>query len=93
MVFLLNHAPTKALDGKTSFKAYHDHKPVVGYLITFSCIGFIKDKRSRLNKLDDQSVPMVFIGYSKGTKAYWMLDPSSGRVHISCNVIFHENMR
>jgi hypothetical protein len=35
----------------------------------------------------------VFIGYSKGTKAYWMLDPSSGRVHISCNVIFHENMR
>jgi hypothetical protein len=47
-VFLLNRAPTKALDDKTSFEAYHGHKPAVGFLKTFSCVGFINNKRSSM---------------------------------------------
>jgi hypothetical protein len=77
-VFLLNCAPTKALRGKTLFEAYHGRKPVVGFLKTFNYVGFIKNKRPGLKKLDDQSVPMVFIGYSEGAKAYRMLEPSTG---------------
>jgi hypothetical protein len=73
------------------FEAYHSHKPVVGYLKTFGYVGFVKDKRSGLKKLDHLSVCMVFIEYSKGAKACMMLDPSSGRVRVSCYVIFDEN--
>jgi hypothetical protein len=44
-VFLLNRAPTKSLDGKTPYEAYHGQKPAVGFLKTFGCLGFTKHKR------------------------------------------------
>jgi hypothetical protein len=69
-VFLLNRAPTKALSGKTPFEAYHGRKPTVGFFKTLGCVGFVKNKRTWLKKLDDRSTPMVFIGYSEGAKAY-----------------------
>ena len=34
-VFILNRAPTKALKGKTQFKAWHGRKPNVSFLRTF----------------------------------------------------------
>jgi hypothetical protein len=73
------------------FQAYHGHNLMVGYLKTFGYIGFMKDKRSGLKKLNDQSSPMVFIWYSEGAKAYLMLDLGSRRIHVSCDIIFNEN--
>jgi transposase InsO family protein len=89
--FLLNRAPTKVLDGKTSFEAYHGKKPAAGFLRTFGCLGFIKNKKPGLKKLDDRSAPMVFIGYSEGAKVYHMLEPSTGNVHVSRDVVFDES--
>jgi hypothetical protein len=63
----------------------------VGFLKTFGCLGFVKDKHSGLKKLEDRSAPMVFIGYSKGAKVYRMLDPGTGHVHTSCDIIFDES--
>jgi hypothetical protein len=34
---------------------------------------------------------MVFIGYTKGAKAYRLFDPMTGRVHTSRDVIFDES--
>lgn len=89
-MFLLNRAPTKALENKTSFEAYHGRKPAVGFLKTFGCLAFVKDKRLGLKKLDDRSAPMVFIGYSEGSNAYRLLDLSTGRVHTSRDIMFDE---
>jgi transposase InsO family protein len=91
IVILLNRAPMKALSGKKSFEAYHGCKPAVDFLKTFGCVGFIKNKRPGLKKLDDRSAPMVFIGYSEGAKAYRMLEPGTGRVHVYRDVIFDKN--
>ena len=90
-VYLLNRAPTKSLEGKTPFEAYHGRKPAVSYLKTFGCLVFVKNKHPGLKKLDDRSSPMVFIGYSEGAKAYRLLDPSTGRVHVSRDVVFDES--
>jgi hypothetical protein len=90
-IFLLNRAQTKVLNGNTSFESYHDRKLAVVFLKTFGCVGFIKNKSSRLKKLDDRSAPMVFIGYSEGAKAYRMWDLGTGCVHVSRDVIFDEN--
>jgi hypothetical protein len=73
------------------FEAYHGRKPAVGFFRTFRCVGFVKDKNPDLKKLGDRSALMVFIGYSKGAKAYRMLQPSTRRVHVSCDVVFNEN--
>jgi transposase InsO family protein len=81
-VFLLICVSMKALSSKAPFDAYHGRIPAVG---------FVKNKRSGLKKLDDRSVPLVFIGYSEGAKAYRMLELGKGRVHVSRDVFFDEN--
>lgn len=53
-VHILNRLPTKALNGKTSYKACHGRKPAVGYLLTFGCLVFIKEL-NHVGKLDDRS--------------------------------------
>ena len=42
VVFILNHAPTKALKGKTPFEVWHGRKPNVSFLRTFGCVGHVK---------------------------------------------------
>jgi hypothetical protein len=59
-VHLLNRSPTKALDGKTSYEAWHGRKPMLSHLRVFDCLTFIKEL-NHVGKLDDRSTPGVFI--------------------------------
>ena len=43
-----------------------------------------------LKKLDDQSMKVVYLGTEKGSKAHRLLDPDTGMVHVSRDVIFEE---
>jgi len=89
-VFLLNRAPTKALNGKTPYEAWYGKKPAVSFLRTFGCLAFMKKTRPHQSKLEDRSTAVVFIGYEAGTKAYRVFDPVSQRVHITRDVVFDE---
>ena len=31
---------------------------------------------------------MVFLGYTEGTKAYWLYDPCRDKVLVLCDVVF-----
>jgi len=62
VVYILNRAPTKAVDGMTPYEAWHGRKPDVHHLRTFGCVAFIKETRPNLKKLDDRGTPVVFIG-------------------------------
>jgi hypothetical protein len=55
---LLNRSPTKALDGKTPYEAWHGRKPVVSHLRIFGCLAFAKEL-NHVGKLDDQSTPRI----------------------------------
>ena len=74
-MFILNRAPTKALTGKTPFKAWYGSKPNVSFLRTFGCIGHVRKTKSVLTKLEDRSTLMVLLSYEEGTKAYRLYDP------------------
>lgn len=89
-VFLLNRAPTKALDGKMPYEAWYGKKPAVSFLRTFGCVAFMKKTAPHQAKLDDRSIPVVFIGYENGTKAYRVFDPVSRRVHVTRDLVFDE---
>jgi hypothetical protein len=86
-VHLLNRSPTKSLQGKTSYKAWHGRTPAVGHLRTFGCLAYIKEMNA-VSKLSDRSTPGVFIGYAEGVKAYRILDSVTRRVHTVWDVIF-----
>ena len=89
-VFILNHAPTKALTGKTPFEAWYGCKPSVSFLRTFDYIGHVRKMKPNLTKLEDKSTPMVFLDYAEGTKAYRLYNPHGGKVVVSHDVMFNE---
>ncbi|KAK3137468.1 hypothetical protein QOZ80_5BG0452680 [Eleusine coracana subsp. coracana] len=88
-VYILNRSPTKALDGKTPYEAWHGRKPTVFHLRTFGCLAFAKEL-GHIGKLDDRSTPGVFIGYAEGSKAYRILDPKTQCVRTARDVVFDE---
>ena len=76
-VYLLNRAPTAALDGKTPYQAWYGKKPPVHFLKVFGCVAYIKRLRPHLTKLDDRGQKVVFIGYQSRSKAYRFYDPTT----------------
>ena len=92
-VFLLNRAPTAALDGKTPYQAWYGKKPPVHFLKVFGCVVYIKQVRPHLAKLDDRGIKVVFIGYQDRTKAYRFFDHEAARVYVSRDAVFDEDAR
>jgi hypothetical protein len=84
-VYILNRSPTKALNDRTPYEAWHERKLAISHLWVFGCLAFGKEL-GHIGKLDDRSTPGVFIGYAEGSKAYRILDPGTQRVCTTCNV-------
>jgi hypothetical protein len=89
VVYILNRSLTKALNGRTSYEAWHGRKIAVSHLRVFGCLTF-GNELGHISKLDDRSTPGVFIGYAEGSKAYRILDPGTQRVSTTRDVVFDE---
>jgi hypothetical protein len=87
--YILNRSPTKALNGRTSYEAWHGRKPAVSHLRVFGCLTFDKEL-GYIGKLDNRSTPRVFICYAEGSKAYRILDPGTRRVRTTHDIVFDE---
>lgn len=87
-VYILNQAPTKSVRDKTPFEAWHGRTPAVHYFRTFGCIVYVKEVKPHINKLDDRSKAMVFLGYEPGSKAYRIYDPVAKRIVVSHDAVF-----
>lgn len=92
VVYLLNRAPTKSLQDKTPFEAWHGKKPRVNHLRTFGCLAHVKKVGPGMTKLSDKSMKMVMLGYEAGTKGYQLVDPSTEQLHINRDVVFEEEV-
>lgn len=42
-------------------------------------------------KFEPRTTPHIFIGYPHETKGYKVLNMSTGKIHVSRDVVFHEN--
>ena len=56
----------------------------------FESLAYGRNTTPNLTKLQDRSVPMIFVGYEAGSKAYRLYDPKAKRLHISRDVKFLE---
>jgi hypothetical protein len=88
-VYIIIHSPTKTLNDRTPYEAWHGCKPAVSHLRVLGCLTFAKEL-GHIGKLDDRSTPGVFIGYVEGSKAYHILDPGTQRVRMTRDVVFDE---
>ena len=91
VVHLLNHFPTKAVQGKTPNEVWYGRKPNVSYLKIFDCVAYAHDPTEKGSKLDDKSIKCIFVGYSNGTKGFKLYDLITKKLIIDRDVIFDEN--
>ena len=56
----------------------------------FGCVAYVLVLSQKREKLDDNSVKCIFVGYSAETKGYRFYDPTSKKLLISRDVAFDE---
>nr|GFC02074.1 zinc finger, CCHC-type [Tanacetum cinerariifolium] len=89
-IYILNMVPTKALVDKTPYEALYNRKPNLENLRIFGCKAYAKITIPHLKKMDDRSIPLVYLGVEEGSKACRLYDPIAKKKHVSRDVRFME---
>jgi histone deacetylase 1/2 len=91
-VFLINRLPSKVIENKSPFEKLNGKTPDYTFLRTFGCAVWPNLRPFNSTKLQFRSKKCVFLGYSHLHKGFKCLDPAEGRIYISRDVIFDENI-
>jgi hypothetical protein len=91
-VFLINRLPSKVIENQSPFEKLHGKTPDYTFLRTFGCAVWPNLRPFNSTKLQFRSKKCVFLGYSHLHKGFKCLDPAEGRIYISRDVIFDENI-
>lgn len=81
--YFLNRLPTRSMSGATPYEAWKKRKPDVSHVRVFRCVTYMKLPSVHTTKLNDRSHKMVHLGNEPGTKAYRLLDPTTGKISES----------
>jgi hypothetical protein len=91
-VFIINRLPSKVIANDTPFSRLLGQDPEYSSLRTFGCACWPNLRPYNTRKLQFRSKHCVFLGYSNYHKGFKCLDPLEGRVYISRDVTFDENL-
>jgi len=89
---LINMLPSKILNFDTPHERLLHEKPDYSFLRVFGCACWPNLRPYNAHKLAFRSIQCVFLGYSTLHKGYKCLDLDSGRIYISRDVIFDEDV-
>lgn len=92
MVFLVNRTPSRVIDYQTPLEKLFGEQPEYSALRVFGCACWPNLHPFNSRKLQFRSTRCTFLGYSSLYKGYKCLDIATGRVYISRDVIFDENV-
>jgi hypothetical protein len=89
-VFLINRLPSRVIENDTPYQRLFGKTPDYTFLRTFDCAVWPNLRPYNSRKLEFWSKRCVFLGYSNLHKGFKCLDPSTGRVYVSRDVVFDE---
>jgi transposase InsO family protein len=89
-IYVLNWSSSKGAGGRTPYGLWTGSTSLVHHLRTFRCVAHVKNMWPHLQKLEDRSKPMIFVGYEPRSMAYRVYDPTTKHVHITHDVVFDE---
>ncbi|XP_070035165.1 uncharacterized protein [Nicotiana tomentosiformis] len=90
--FKNSKSPIKNVRDQTPQEAWSERKLSVKHLRIFGSIAYAHVPHQGRAKLDDRSVKHAFIGYDMSLKGYKLYNPSSGKMVVSCDVEFDEEL-
>jgi hypothetical protein len=90
--YLINRMPTRVIDNTSPIERLFHKTLDYSSLKVFGCACWPHLRPYNKHKLSFRSKECVFLGYSASHKGYKCLDIDSGRVYVSRDVIFDENV-
>ena len=90
-VYVRNRLPTAALKNATPHQLWFGTKPDISHLRVFGSLAYAHIPDELRRKLDPKAEVMVFVGYSRQSKAYRLYDPASKQVVARRDVVFDES--
>ena len=90
-VYLRNQSPTVQLKEKTPFECFHKRKPEAYHLKVFGCNSYVHVPDEKRSKLDKKAIKCIFVGYSQKSKGYKFYNPTTHKMLLGLDAIFHEN--
>ncbi|KAE8710792.1 hypothetical protein F3Y22_tig00110319pilonHSYRG00355 [Hibiscus syriacus] len=89
--YLVNRAPSTAIDLKTPMKIWTGKPADYSNLHVFGSIVYVMYNSQEISKLDPKSRKCKFSGYADGVKGYRLWDRTAHKVIINRDVIFVED--
>lgn len=90
--YIINCIPSKVINFDTPLERLFQQQPNYTCFRVFGCACWPNLRPYNTHKLQFLSKQCVFLGYSTLHKGFKCLDPNSGRVYISRDVTFDENV-
>ena len=89
--YVRNRMPTNALkEPVTPYEKWYGRKPNVQHLRVFGCIAYAHVPDVARQKLDKKAEKLRFIGYSKASKGYRLINEKTKKVVVRRDVLFNE---
>ena len=94
--YLINRVPSSTIDFRTPSQALIEAivTPVCQNLPphVFGCVAFVHLHKRQRNKLTPRALRCVFLGYAAYLKGYRCDHPTSKRMFVTMDVVFHEDL-
>jgi hypothetical protein len=90
--YLINWLPSRVIGFSSPFEKLFDSAPDYPWLKVFGCACWPHLPPYNTRKLEFCSKRFMFLGYSLSHKGYKCLDVTTGRVYVSRDVVFDENI-
>ena len=88
--YITNRLPTKALQGKAPFEAWHKRKPDISNLRIYGCDAYVVDYKAKAKgKMAPYSWAGTLVGYE--AKNQWKIWDGTTRIFVRRDVIFNES--
>lgn len=88
--YVINRTPSQNLQYTSPFERLLQTKPNVHYFRVFGCVCYVFVPNHLCHKLEKKATRCIFVGYDPKRKGWRCIEPSSGKIHISRNVVFDE---
>jgi hypothetical protein len=90
--YLINRLPSRVINFDTPLHRLFDTTPDYSFLKVFGCACWSNLIPYNQHKLQFRSRQCAFLRYSSLHKGYKCLDIQTGRVYVSCDIIFNEEV-
>ncbi|KAJ1692595.1 hypothetical protein LUZ63_009293 [Rhynchospora breviuscula] len=89
ILYIINRLPSSSINHIPYIKLFNK-SPDYAFLKVLGCLCFPYLRPYTNHKLQNRSLPCVFLGYAHDQKGYRCLDMSTNRIYVSRHVVFDE---